>query len=132
MISSTEAARIILDPYVYDRITDDYCPKPEDYVMPDIPYYGGFLNGKLVSVFVYWGENPHFQILKSYRMHAREFAKMFIDISPKPMIAAVPSLYRTYINFLKKLGFTLLSIDKNNYTKNGKTYDTHRLILCRS
>lgn len=131
-ITKEQAAIVVKDPEIYDRIAKDACPNPDDFEMPDIKYLGCYIDDNLAAVFMDVEERSHFQVLKPYRKHAREIAKLFIDVHGYPVIGEVPTLYMSYINFLKKLGFELLSIAKSNYTKNGVKYDTHRLILCHS
>ena len=103
LITTREAERIIFDPWVYNRISDDSCYNAE---IPDIPYTGGFLDGKLVSVFITIpfkdGFKAHFQVLKDYKKHARELAGLFLKDAPRPLYAFIPSLYHPYINFCKK------------------------------
>jgi len=126
LISKEMAEPIIKDPEIYDRITDDNCPSKELFIMPDIEYVGGFIDKKLVSVYM---ETPkvHFQVLKDYRRYARE---LFIKSMGKgEKTVEIPVLYQSVINFVKKTGFKVQTVIKSNYQKNGNYYDICRLKL---
>ena len=125
LITKEMAEAIVKDPEIYNRISDDNCPPSSDFVMPDMEYIGGFIDGKLVSVYMET-DLVHFQVLKVYRRYARELFKKSIKKGVK--IVEIPVLYRSVINFVRKTGFTLESIIKSGYQKNGINYDIHRLI----
>jgi hypothetical protein len=61
-----DAAIVLLDPEIYDRISDDNSPTREEWELPDIDYWGGFIDGALASVHIEHdfrdGKKIHFQV----------------------------------------------------------------------
>ena len=135
VIDKNEAKKVLSDDDIYNRISDDTSPKKESITFPDgVNYLGGYLGSKLISVFITHGSEygmmAHFQVLKPYRIkHARELADKFLKIVPRPLYAEFPSLYKPYMNFVKKLGFKEIDMKENVYLKNGNYYDLYVLVL---
>ena len=133
--SIEDAKKIILDDEVYDRISDDICPNKETLIFPEnLLYIGGYVDDQIVSAAVVhgseYGDMAHFQVLKDYRLrYARELLEKTLKLCPRPLYAEFPSLYKPYMNFVKKLGFKEIEMKKNEFLKNGNVYDIHVLVL---
>lgn len=131
LIDRVEAARVILDPEIYDRISNDKCP--EYFELPDIPYWGGYVNGELASLNIEGefrdGIKIHFQVLKNYRKHARELLEISIKDIDYPIYAEIPTCFQSTINFALKAGFRTIEIKPENYLKYGKLHDRYLMRL---
>ncbi|MCZ6897638.1 MAG: hypothetical protein O7D95_02865 [Betaproteobacteria bacterium] len=125
-----EIRKVIFDPDIFNRITDDNSPK--DFDLPKVSYIGIY-ETEIIALFIYWPfkdmYKAHFQVLKEHRMKAREIAKMVLDITPRPLFTEIPTLYRHYMNFIKKFGFKQITERKDAYLKNGINYDLIGFIL---
>ncbi len=123
-VTTQEAEKVLFDPEIYDRISDDLCPLTVD--LPDIDYWGGYIGDELASITIYHpfrdGLKIHFHVLKPYRSMARHL----LDISllyEGPIYVEIPTKYQSVINFAKNAGFTEIERRFNSYCKNGKLYD---------
>lgn len=122
--------RVLFDDDIYDRTTDDNCPPKEDVNIPyDLALYvGGYVNGRIASLYIVHGDKMHFMVLKGCRAHARELLEESIRFHPQRVYCEIPALYMSVINFAKKNGFTETKINKNKHLKNGKLYNIHTLV----
>ena len=120
---------VIYDDEIYDRITDDNCPPKEEFKTPTEGYeaVGGYVNGKIASIFVVHDTKMHFMVLKPFRKYASKLWIQTIGFKPCSGYCEVPELYRSLINFAKKHGFKETSIKQDAHKKNGKLYNIHRL-----
>jgi len=129
MISKEAAASVILDPEIYDRITDDRCPKIHE--LWDDEYYGGFVGDDLVSVATFErfedGVKVHFQVLKEYRLYARPLFEKSLSAQSGAVYAHIPACFMTTINFVKHHGFKMVKIEPKAYLKYGEHHDRHLL-----
>lgn len=105
-------------PEIYDRISDDYCPGKME-ALPNIAYYGGWLEDTLISLYMVYEGYLHFHVLKPYRKHARILFVLFTGL--KPVKVKIPTLYKSAINFGLKLGFAITMVH-GDFMKNGKLY----------
>lgn len=128
LATKQEIDRIIYDPEIYDRISDDNCPKLYDFKMDYSAHFiAGHVGESLASLFIVHGEKMHYMVLKPQRRHAKELLDASFKLWPYPVYVEIPSFYRSVINFAKKYGFTQTSIEKNAHLKNGRAYDVHTL-----
>jgi hypothetical protein len=130
-VDKIEAARVILDPEIYDRISSDHSPPREDFDLPDIDYLAGYVDGQLASIYVDEpfrdGEKIHFQVLKPYRWAARVLFNM--SLPEGNLYCLIPECFMTTINFVKNMGFELIEIKPKVYLKYGKLQDRYLLRL---
>lgn len=136
LIDPEEAADVLNDPWVYDRITSDFSPKSVDDYPRDTIYLGGYANGSLVSVFnvhlFELGYKIHFQTLRPYLLCARELFEQALDyIMPtlKKVYCEIADLYPSVINFARKSGFREVQVNEQSFLKNGRWYDRHLMVL---
>jgi len=124
-----DVERIILDDEIYDRITHDDCPPKERFVLPKNGYIaiGGYLDGKIASLYMVHGSKMHFMVLKCYRKYSRQLLDSAMNFYSLPVYCEIPTLYRSVINFAKKAGFVLSEIKEKSYLKNGKLYNVEVL-----
>lgn len=123
--SIEEAALIIKDDEIYDRVSDDHSPKKEDFAPPDILYIGCYLDNKIIGVSTSEsyrdGYKVHFMVLKDYRYLARKFFKRILFILSNPVYAVIPECYPSVINFVKNTGFNLVDHEEG-YMKNNQVH----------
>jgi len=124
-----EIETVLCDDEIYDRISDDDCPAKEDFEIPfnAVDFFSAKVNDKLAGVIVMHGDKIHFNILKKHRKDAEYIFECFNQSWRKNMVAEVPSLYPDVLGFAKKVGFDEVEVVKNDYKKNGKLYDCHKL-----
>lgn len=122
---------ILYDDEIYDRVTDDNCPKKEDFNLPDISnidVLGGYIDNKIVGLFMVHDSKLHFMVLKKHRKYARSFLQKCLKLYEKPVYCEIPVLYNCVINFAKKSGFKLIAILKDAHTKNNKKFNVYKLL----
>ena len=124
-----DVRKLVYDDELYDRITDDNCPPKEEFEMPSEGYeaVGGYIDGKIVSLFMVHDKKMHFMVLKPFRKFAGKLWKVSIKFMPCSGYCEVPALYGSLINFAKKHGFIETGIERLAHKKNGKLYDIHTL-----
>lgn len=130
-IDEEEIKSILLDDEIYDRITDDFCPDKEDYVLyKQAKFIGGYVDGKIVGLVIHHDREIHMQVLKQFRReHKRDLLHQAIELIDDDRIyAEIPALFPSVIEFAKQEGFKEDKIIKDCYLKNGKTYDTHIMV----
>lgn len=120
---------VVFDSELYDRITDDNCPSKEDFTLPTDGYtaIGGYIHGKIASMFIVHDSKLHFMVLKPYRLYAWELLRDSFKFYPHNVYVQIPSLYRPVINFAKNFGFIETKIDKKAHKKDNRLYDVHTL-----
>lgn len=128
-----EIKSIILDPEIYDRITDDKCPALSKYEFSDpfgCRYIGGYLDGKLFGLLICHDDEIHFQVMKPYRKGNPKslFLQRAIEMLGKAVTAEIPALYPEVIHFAKQEGFREERIIKNGFRKHGKNHDKYILV----
>lgn len=130
LASKEDIDRVMFDDEIYDRISDDSCPPKEEIRLTyhEAKYVAGYIDGETASLAALHDGRVHFMVLKPYRLHAHELWKETEKYLPPKMYAAVPSLYKTLINFAKKHGFREVDVQKKVYRKNGRLYDRHILL----
>ena len=132
----TEIKTILCDPAIYDTITDDNCPKANEFIPPmeGHLYIGGYIGSKIIALMVYHeyldGSKCHVQVLPEFR---KEYAKQFGEQSlifngTRPLYAEIPELYNNVLEFAKINGFKVIDTKLNDYTKRGITYNTKVLL----
>lgn len=128
-VNKDEAASVILDPEIYDRITDDRCPQITE--LWDDEYYGGYVDGEIVSVATFEtfldGLKVHFMVLKEYRSYARSLFEQSLSGHSGVVYAQIPACFMTTINFVKHHGFKLVKVEPESYIKYGEHHDRHLL-----
>jgi len=127
---------VLCNPAIYDTITGDECPLIEDFEPPvndDYLYVGGYVNGDIAALMVYHkyldGNECHVQVLPRFR---KEYAIKFGQQSllfrgTVPLYAEIPDLYKNVLAFALLNDFEVIDIKKNDYIKNGKTYNVNVL-----
>lgn len=135
IIDPEEAAEVLNDPWVYDRITHDDSPASVDEYPSDAFYVGGYVNRRLVAVSIVHlfelGYKFHYQVLKAYIRYARflldEALQIILPIF-KRLYCEIPSCYRSVINFARKSGFRPVEV-RGSFVKNGHAYDRHLMVM---
>lgn len=123
-VTAYEVRSIVLDPWVYDRITHDGCPQKEDFVFPEegCEYIGGYVEGRTVSAYIIHAGEAHFMVLKNYRQYAEELFEQSFKLAGKSVTVQIPSLYRSVINFAHRMGFKPVECDVTERMKGGVSY----------
>lgn len=122
------AAKIILQPDLYDRISDDHCPPADTVEIPTWPYYLGTVDGAPASLFVAHSGKIHYMVAKSYRRQARILWYLSeAAANMERMYCEIPSRYMDTINFARHVGFTQTDISAPRYLKHGRLYPVHTL-----
>jgi hypothetical protein len=128
-IDKVDAAMVLLNPEIYDRISDDNSPPREEWELPDIDYWGGYIDGALASVNIEHdfrdGKKIHFQVLKPYRWAARELLNA--SLPEGRLYCQIPTCFMTTINFAKNQGFEVIEVSPRVYPKYGQLHD--RILL---
>jgi hypothetical protein len=119
---------------VYARAAKDDSPSRESITPPEeYTYLGGFLDGKLVCVFILHetdlGQTCHFQALKDYRVEADVFGYMFLNETKGDIWARIPLCYPRVIEFARRHGFIEAGVDPGQFVKGGIALE--RLIMVR-
>ena len=127
-----EIKAVLCNPAIYDTIDDDDSPKIEDYEPPineNYKYIGGYVNSQVVAIMIYHkyldGNECHVQVLPDFRKeYARKFGEQSLEFrGTRPLYAEIPDLYRNVLDFALLNNFKVIGIRKNDFMKNGKTYD---------
>jgi hypothetical protein len=125
---------VLLDEEIYEKASDDFCPKREDIDLELLLekdtslFLGAYIEGKIAALFSVNNNEMHFEVLKPYRKHARIIWGEIIKHYPYPGYARVPVIYKSMINFAKKAGFKESKVIENAYKKNGVFYNMQELI----
>lgn len=132
LIDPEEAANVLDEPEIFDRITDDTCPEAIEW--PDTcTYYGGYVDGELASVSVVHeterGRQFHFQVLRPFREYKDELATQALDYFGVPLWCEIPDLYPQVYKIARRFGFREVEVMKDHYLKNGERYDSRILEL---
>lgn len=129
--SCADVDAVILDPEIYDRISDDTCPPREAFRVPynQGVYLAGFVNNRLASLFVVHDGLMHFMVMKHSRLHAGALLEASMKVWKAPARVAIATLYRSVINFAWKHGFRATGLEKGAFVKNGVAYD--RVVMER-
>ena len=127
---------VLCHPEIYDTITDDNCPKLEDFVPPmneEYTYIVGYVKGEPIGAMIYHkyrdGNKCHVQVLPEYR---KEYAKKFGEQSllfkgTLPLYAEIPDLYKNVLDFALINNFKVIDVKEGDYIKNGQTYNVNVL-----
>ena len=127
---------VLCRPEIYDTITDDNCPKLEDFVPPmneEYTYIVGYVKGEPIGAMIYHkyrdGNKCHVQVLPEYR---KEYAKKFGEQSllfkgTLPLYAEIPDLYKNVLDFALINNFKVIDVKESDYIKNGQTYNVNVL-----
>lgn len=125
---------ILCNPAIYDTITDDNSPLPEDFDPPitkEYLYIGGYVNGEIIALMVYHkyldGNKCHVQVLSEHR---KEYAIKFGEQSllfrgTRPLYAEIPDLYKNVLAFALLNNFDVIGAKESDYIKNGKAYNVN-------
>lgn len=134
MDSRSEINKIIKEPTLYDRTTDDHCPDLEDvdryFQYDQWVFLGVYCEEKIIGLYYVhdsrWGPKIHYQVLPAYQQYAywpcvratKWFASVYGDLYTE-----IPTLYPNVIAFAEKVGFKRVTTMKNEHLKNGVEYD---------
>jgi hypothetical protein len=127
-----EIKAVLCHPVIYDTISDDDSPNIEDYEPPineNYKYIGGYVNSKIVAIMIYHryldGNECHVQVLPDFRKeHAIKFGEQSLEFrGTRPLYAEIPTLYINVLRFALTNNFEAIDERKNDYIKNGKTYN---------
>lgn len=143
--SADEVAQILKDPEIFERIAEDGQTLDNMQIPFDESqcYMLIELEDVIIGVWCLYPVNSstlniHCQILKDYRQHAGEAAKLivkwFAEESPSQYIklsAEIPVIYPDVYFFTKKFGFLDEGINRQSISKNGSITDQWRLGLTR-
>ena len=143
--SADEVSQILRDPEIFERIAEDG-QTLEDMEIPfdeSQCYMLIEVEDMIIGVWCLYPANSstlniHCNILKDYRQHAEEAAKLivkwFAEESPSQYIklnAEIPVIYPDVYFFTKKFGFLDEGINRQSICKNGGIIDQWRLGLTR-
>jgi hypothetical protein len=121
--------KILLEPEIYDRISDDLCPPVDKFEPPlNVVYLAGFVDAEIIGLMIYDYVNEqlkcHLQVLKKYRAYANQFARMaFGEVKNASIIAEIPTCYPEVIRFAQELGFNQVGKIEKARLKHGSWYD---------
>jgi hypothetical protein len=116
---------------IWERGTDDSCPPKEDFKLPYdmFEFLGCYLEDKIIGLAsIEKDDRLHFEVLKPYRLYAREALKACLKQLNRNLYCVIPTYYRSVINFAKNNGFKEVGIFHKNCTKNGINYNRIKLI----
>ena len=110
-----EVEKIMFDPEIYDRIkiSEDKPKLPTE----NVRYIGGFLQGELIGVIVYYRRKRyttcHIQVLKAHRAAlAVKFGRMALKLSETNVLFTnIPKRFPDVIRFVKFFKFKQVAID---------------------
>ena len=126
-VDLNEIKKVMLDPEIYGRVKVDN--KKADITLDNALYIGGYVNGEIVAVMVYYKQidvtTCHVQVLKSHRAAlAVKFGKMALELRCDDILyTTIPSRYPDVIRFSKHFGFKYVTTMKNKSIKDGKACD---------
>ena len=137
-----DAKAILTHPEIYETITSDGAPPIDEYEPAPAVYVGGYLDGKIIGLFVFHPKSQiwwqlHIQVLPEYRpkyasKFAREGLKWFwANSEVYTLCAEIPSLYTNVINFSLKQGWRVDGRIDDAYLKHGKLYSVYYLSTNR-
>lgn len=133
--STKDITLIMFDDEIYERTSDDSCPKKEDFKLSYeiFEFLGCYLDNKIIGLAMTKKCGMfHFQVLKLYRKHAREALQGFLKELDRFLYCEIPQCYQSVINFAKNNGFEKVDIDHDKkFIKNNKSYNYIKLILKR-
>ena len=119
---------VLCDEWIYNRISEDGTPPPEEYEPPTQALY--LIDDDLSGVMIFHPLNAitfemHIQMLN--KEVAMEFCqsciKWFWDKSyAKKIIAQIPEIYPDVCRFAEKNGFEREGINRASYLKDGKIH----------
>jgi hypothetical protein len=127
---------VLCNPAIYDTITDDKCPKVEDFEPPingKYLYVGGYVNGEIIGLMVYHeyldGNECHVQVLPEHRKeHAKEFGEQSLKFrGTQPLYAEIPDLYKNVLDFALLNDFKVIKRVGKGFIKNGVSYTVNVL-----
>lgn len=126
---------VLCNPTIYDTITDDNCPKANEFEPPlkDHVYIGGYVKGQIVALMVYHkyldGNKCHVQVLPECRKeHAKRFGEQSLLFKgTRPLYAEIPDLYKNVLDFAKRNNFEIIKRINNGHIKNGVSYTVNVL-----
>lgn len=126
---------VLCNPAIYDTITDDNCPKANEFIPPleDYLYIGGYIGSKIIALMVYHkyldGNECHVQVLPEYRKeHAEKFGEQSLLFKGTlPLYAEIPDLYRNVLAFALLNDFSVIKVKENDYIKDGQAYNVNVL-----
>ena len=129
---------VLCHPEVYDTIASDECPKLEDFEPPmtdKYMYIVGYVKGSPIGVMIYHryrdGNKCHVQVLPEYRKeYAIKFGQQSLTFrGTVPLYAEIPDLYKNVLDFALLNNFKVIDVKKDDYIKNGETYNVNVLEL---
>lgn len=134
--------RILRDPEIYDRITDDRSPDIEDFEpIPPSDYVYYLTDEQNIGLIFYHWKNGvtlegHVHVLKEHREKAMTFSQKALkwtwaNTEALKIIVNIPTLYPDVIKFVEKNGFEMEGLHKGSYLKNSVLYDLALLGLSR-
>ncbi|MDP3939175.1 MAG: hypothetical protein Q8R92_13705 [Deltaproteobacteria bacterium] len=132
--SADEIKRVLLDPEIWERETDDHCGPASSFPgLPDtVRCLGGYVEDAIIGLAMTHktevGTKIHFAVLRPYRAHARAFLMRALEILG-PVYCDIPECYRAVINFALHAGFVATG-RAGRYLKHGISHQRTR--LCRS
>lgn len=135
LIDPEEAAEVLNDPEIYERIVDDSCPDHIEW--PSYcTYLGGYVGHGLASVSIVHeterGYQFHFQVLRPYRAHKDELLRQALEYYLpvcKSLWCEIPDLYPQVLRLAKAFGFREVDVLPDHHLKDGQRYDSRILEL---
>lgn len=130
--SQDDILRVITDEEIYGRVSDDTCPKREDFKMNfDLfDFVGAYIDGKIAGLYTVnriVKNLMHFMVLKEYRMKAREIFEACFLFYGKPVYCVIPECFGKVINFAKNVGFEEVERMEKFSLRNSILYDGVKL-----
>ncbi len=141
-----EVAQILKDPEIFDRIAEDGVTYQDFRISFDGTQCYMLIESDdmIIGVWCLYPANSstlniHCNILKDYRVYAKEAGKLivkwFAEESPSQYIklnAEIPVIYPDVYFFTKKFGFLDEGINRQSICKNGDIIDQWRLGLTKN
>lgn len=127
-----EIKAVLCHPDICDKISNkgDSLEPP---ITKDYKYIGGYVNSKIVGVMIYHkyldGNECHVQVLPEYRKeYALNFGEQSLEFrGTRPLYAEIPDLYKNVLDFALINNFKVIEVRKNDFIKDGKTYNVNVL-----
>lgn len=124
--------KIFFDEEIFDKISDDNCPKKENFIIPydSFRWFGVYLENNIIGLVMLEPNNyMHFQLLKEYRSKfLNEALEKVFDALEKPIFLEIPALYKNAVLVAKRHQFKENGVSDFIFKKNGISYKVNKYI----
>lgn len=117
---------VMFDAEIFERTNQDGVPLGGDLAKADLSgwaFIGGYVRGRIASLFIVYGGLMHFWVLRPFRGHARALLDASFRLWPESVRIEIPELYPDVIAFAKAYGFVERGRLAGDFLKGGKYYD---------